>query len=162
MANAETLLTEHLDLWSSTVKAKNSVGRGSSKKRELYGIKKLRELILELAVQGLLVPQDPKDEPASKLLKRIEEEKARLIEEKKIKNPRKAAPIKTTLDSPNLPRGWEQENLGKLAFVITDGTHHTPKYLEKGVEFISVKDIDGKTVSFKDCKYLSKEHTNWE
>ena len=49
------------------------------------GIKKLRELILELAVRGKLVPQDPSDEPASELLKRITEEKARLVAEGKIK-----------------------------------------------------------------------------
>lgn len=49
------------------------------------GIKKLRELILELAVRGKLVPQDSNDEPASELLKRIAEEKARLVAEGKIK-----------------------------------------------------------------------------
>nr|WP_238360502.1 hypothetical protein [Pseudomonas aeruginosa] len=48
------------------------------------GTKKLRELILELAVRGKLVPQDPNDEPASELLKRIAEEKARLVSEGKL------------------------------------------------------------------------------
>ena len=44
------------------------------------GIKKLRELILELAMRGKLMPQNPSDEPASELLKRISGEKARLVE----------------------------------------------------------------------------------
>ena len=48
------------------------------------GVKKLRELILQLAVRGKLVPQDPIDEPAAKLLERIRAEKARLVKEKKI------------------------------------------------------------------------------
>ena len=61
-------IIDKLDIWSSAVKAKSAVGRGSSKKIDLYGIKKLRELILELAVRGLLVPQDSSDEPASVLL----------------------------------------------------------------------------------------------
>ena len=60
-------------------------GRGSSGKVELYGIKKLRELILELAVRGLLVPQNPNDEPASELLKKIAAEKAKLVKAGKIK-----------------------------------------------------------------------------
>ena len=55
------LITDHLDLWTSAVTYK----RGEP---ELTGIAKLRELILELAVRGKLVPQDPEDEPAGKLL----------------------------------------------------------------------------------------------
>ena len=49
------------------------------------GVKRLRELILELAVRGKLVPQDPNDEPASELFKRIQAEKAKLVAEGKIK-----------------------------------------------------------------------------
>ncbi|MDF5627470.1 restriction endonuclease subunit S, partial [Vibrio parahaemolyticus] len=81
----ENLITEHIDIWTSAVKAKSTSGRGSSKKLELYGVKKLRELILELAVRGKLVPQDPNDEPASVLLERIAAEKAKLVKAKKIK-----------------------------------------------------------------------------
>ena len=68
MAAAEQLITENLDIWTSAVQMKSASGRGKSNKLELYGIKKLRELILELAVRGLLVPQDPNDEPASVLV----------------------------------------------------------------------------------------------
>ena len=59
----EHLITDHLDLWTSAVRPKSSAGRGSNSKLELIGIKKLRELILELAVRGKLVPQDPSNEP---------------------------------------------------------------------------------------------------
>ncbi len=71
--NAEQLITEHLDIWTTAIEQKSSSGRGSSKKFSLHGIKKLRELILELAVRGKLVSQDPNDEPASYFYERIQQ-----------------------------------------------------------------------------------------
>jgi type I restriction enzyme, S subunit len=59
------------------------------------GVQKLRELILQLAVQGKLVPQDPNDEPASVLLERIEAEKKRLVKEGKIRKSQPLPPVKT-------------------------------------------------------------------
>ena len=58
MAGVEKLITDHIDVWTSAIKKRNATGRGSNKKIELTGIKKLRELILELAVRGKLVPQE--------------------------------------------------------------------------------------------------------
>jgi len=109
----EQLITNHIDLWTSTLKKKSATGRGSSKKIELYGIKKLRELILELAVRGKLVPQDPTDEPASELLKRIEAEKAQLIKDKKIKKTKKLTEISEDEKLFELPSGWEWCRLAK-------------------------------------------------
>ncbi len=121
------------------------------------GIKKLRELILELAVRGKLVPQDPNDEPASELLKRIAEEKARWVAEGKIKKQKPLAEIEEDEKPFELPEGWEWASTAKLVLLITDGTHHTPSYIAAGVPFISVKDIDGTTISFDNCKYISQE-----
>ncbi|WP_022654359.1 restriction endonuclease subunit S [Aquaspirillum serpens] len=112
----EKLVTDHLDLWSTALKRKSAAGRGSSRKVELYGIKKLRELILELAVRGMLVPQDPSDEPASELLKRIAAEKAKLVKEGKIK---KGKPLPSISGgSQHLPSGWSwtcMAALGEIA-----------------------------------------------
>ncbi|HIF9203573.1 TPA: restriction endonuclease subunit S [Photobacterium damselae] len=109
----ESLITQHIDTWTSAVKTKSTTGRGSSKKLELYGVKKLRELILELAVRGKLVPQDPNDEPASVLLERIAVKKAQLVKDKKIKKPKALSPICD--DKPFLiPNSWIWSQLGFL------------------------------------------------
>jgi type I restriction enzyme, S subunit len=115
METAEKLITENLDVWTSAVKAKSSAGRGSSKKRELYGIGKLRELILELAIRGLLVPQDSNDEPAAELLKGISKEKARLLKEGEIRKPKVLPAIADEDKSFKLPSGWEWTQLGEIA-----------------------------------------------
>ncbi|WP_029855158.1 restriction endonuclease subunit S [Vibrio parahaemolyticus] len=114
--SAEKLITDHIDIWTSAVQAKSASGRGSSKKRELYGIKKLRELILELAVRGKLVPQDPNDEPASVLLERIAAEKAQLVKEKKLKKPNKLPEISEKDKLFELPDGWEFVRWGQIAY----------------------------------------------
>ncbi|MFB2825270.1 restriction endonuclease subunit S [Aeromonas veronii] len=110
----ENLITDHLDLWSAAVRPKSSAGRGSNSKLEVTGIKKLRELILELAVRGKLVPQDPCDEPASVLLERIAAEKARLVKEKKIKKPKALPEIGEEEKLFELPDGWEWARLNDL------------------------------------------------
>ena len=78
------------------------------------GVARLRELILTLAVQGKLVPQNPQDEPASELLKRIRVEKDKLIAEGKIKRDKPLSPI-TDKEKPfELPEGWEWVRLGDV------------------------------------------------
>ncbi|WP_413521132.1 restriction endonuclease subunit S [Psychrobacter glacincola] len=109
------LITDHIDIWTSSILAKSTSGRGSSKKYELYGITKLRELILELAVRGKLVPQDPNDEPASVLLEKIAAEKSQLVKEGKIKKAKPLAYISKDEKLFDLPGGWEWCKLGNIA-----------------------------------------------
>ena len=78
------------------------------------GVKRLRELILELAVRGKLVPQDPNDEPASELLKRIQAEKAKLVTEGRIKKDKPLPEIGEEEKAFELPVGWEWTYLGTL------------------------------------------------
>jgi len=135
------MITKHLDLWSSTVRTKSSAGRGGGKKRELYGIKKLRELILELAVRGLLVPQDPNDEPAEVLLEKIAEEKQRLIEEGKIKKQKKLPPIAEE-DSFKIPNTWELIPLDTIAEINGGFAFKSTNYTESGIRVIRISDFD--------------------
>jgi type I restriction enzyme S subunit len=109
------LLTEHLATWIAADTTEKSA-RGRSAAASLYGVKKLRELILELAVRGLLVPQNPDDEPASELLKKIAAEKAKLVKEGKIKAQKPLPPIGDDEKPFELPKGWEWVRLGSVAF----------------------------------------------
>ncbi len=111
----QTLLTGHLDIWSSAdTEKKSGRGRSSGNAASVYGIRKLRELILELAVRGKLVPQDPSDEPASVLLEKIAKEKARLIAEGKIKKNKPLPSITEDEKLFGLPHGWVWVRLGML------------------------------------------------
>jgi len=110
----EKLITDHIDIWSSALQTRSTAGRGSNGKIDLYGIKKLRELILELAVRGKLVPQDPNDEPASELLKRIAAEKAELVKQGKIKKQKPLPEISEDEKPFELPSGWEWVRFGNI------------------------------------------------
>lgn len=77
-------------------------------------IDQLKQTILQLAVMGKLVPQDPNDEPASVLLERIAEEKTQLIKDKKIKKQKELPPIADDEKPFELPNGWEWCRFGTL------------------------------------------------
>lgn len=81
------------------------------------GVQRLRELILQLAVRGKLVPQDPNDEPASVLLERIEEEKRRLYNEGKIRKLEKLPPVGPDEVPFEVPEGWVWARLGDVALI---------------------------------------------
>ncbi|MFM0356722.1 restriction endonuclease subunit S [Paraburkholderia nemoris] len=87
------------------------------------GVARLRELILSLAVQGRLVPQDSRDEPATTLLQRVRHEKDSLIAEGKIKRDTPVALIADAEKPYDLPVGWEWCSLDQIAAV---GTGTTP------------------------------------
>ena len=115
LSDTPTMITENLGLWASAIQQRSATGRGSSKKIDLYGIKKLRELILELAVRGKLVPQNPEDEPAFVLLGQIAAEKAQLIKDKKIKRQKALPEVSSEEVSKTLPEGWVWTRLGNIS-----------------------------------------------
>ena len=120
--------------------------------------KALRQKILDLAIHGKLVPQDPNDEPASVLLERIRDEKERLIKEGKTKRPKK---IKTTSDKPHypyeLPEGWCWTTLGEICCI--KGGKRIPRGMTfaKGKTahvYIRVTDMKDNTIKLSDLKYI--------
>ena len=136
----------------------------------------LKKSILQEAVQGKLVPQDPSDEPAEALLERIRAEKQRLIKEGKIKKDKHESVIfrrdnshyekrgseEVCIDDEipfEIPENWVWCRLGSILEKLTDGAHSTPKYTDSGVPFISVKDVSSGVLSFDSAKHISEsEH----
>lgn len=144
--SAEQLITQHIDTWTSALQMRSTAGRGNNGKIDLYGIKKLRELILELAVRGKLVTQDPNDEPASELLKRIAAEKADLVKQGKIKKQKPLPEISEDEKPFELPEDWEWVRLGSIANIFNGNSISSPekeaKYSsEHGIPFIATKDV---------------------
>ncbi len=147
------VITDNLDIWTTAQKQKKAVGRGRAKKDESYGIKKLRELILELAVRGKLVPQDASDEPASVLLEMITKEKVLLIEEGKAKK-QKALPEITDGEKPfKLPSSWKWARLQDISIYIQRGKG--PKYADLGkVRVVSQKCIQWNSFDLEKSRYV--------
>ncbi|MDO6559404.1 restriction endonuclease subunit S [Paraglaciecola chathamensis] len=139
--NLQDLITDHLDIWTSAIKTKSASGRGSSKKLELVGIIKLRELILELAVRGKLVPQDPNDEPASELLKKVAAEKAKLVEVGKIKGAKSLLEINDGDVIYNPPKGWTWSRMGDLAQFQKGYAFKSKDYLESGLMITKIQNL---------------------
>lgn len=110
------------------------------------GIPKLRELILKLAMQGKLVPQDPNDSPTSELIRTIEAEKKRLVKERKIKAP-KTLPEVTASDEPySLPHGWQWVRLGAIGNIFNGNSINASEKESKyagveGLPYIATKDV---------------------
>ena len=173
--NEQKRIVKKLDKIMAYVVQYNNVYNYTEKLNEEFP-ELLKKSILQEAVQGKLVPQDPSDEPASVLLERIRAEKERLIQEGKIKRDKhetviyrrdnshyeKLDGIERCIDDEipfEIPETWCFCRLGTILYKLTDGTHSRPKYIEAGVPFISVKDVSSGMLDFSNCKFITEiEH----
>jgi type I restriction enzyme S subunit len=122
-----------------------------------HSIDQLKQTILQLAVMGKLVPQNPDDEPASELLKKIAKEKVRLVKEGKIKKQDFLFKVSEKEKPFELPSGWEWARPDDFSKKITDGEHFRPQTQNEGVYFLSAKDIRSDGVSLEDPLFISNE-----
>ena len=122
----------------------------------------LKKSILQEAVQGKLVPQDPDDEPASVLLERIRVEKQKLIKAGKIKKSKHESVIVTRDKIPyEIPDSWVWCKLSDLA-ILENGDRSSKypveaDYVEIGIPFFGAKDIDGDMMSFQNVRFISQQ-----
>lgn len=122
-------------------------------------IDQLKQTILQLAVMGKLVPQNPADEPASELLKKIAAEKKRLVKNEKIKKQKPLPEIGEDEKSFDLPRGWEFVRLGNLSTRIGSGS--TPRggravYKDSGIIFLRSQNVWNHGLELDDVAYISE------
>lgn len=117
----------------------------------------LKNSILQMAVQGKLVPQDPSDEPASVILERIKAEKQELIKAGKLKKENPLPEITEDEVPFDIPESWKWVRLGTLLHKLVDGTHRTPKYTTSGIPFVSVRNMSNGKLSLQDTKFISEE-----
>ena len=127
--------------------------------------KKLRQKILDLAIRGKLVPQDPVDEPASVLLERIKAEKEQLINEGKIKRGKKAAKTSDTPHYENVPfevpSSWVWCRLEDIAYVASGSTPDKTCFVENGVPYIKMYNLRNQKIDFAyHPQYITEEVHN--
>ncbi|MEZ9767475.1 restriction endonuclease subunit S [Vibrio breoganii] len=158
------LITDNIDTWTSTVKTKATTGRGSSKKLELYGVKKLRELILELAIRGQLVPQDLTDEPASYFFPDMEEEKSALVKASKLKKQKATPQIDGASVPYELPAQWVWMGLPDVTFFQEGPGILAKDFRDAGVPLIRISGMHGEKVSLEGCNFLDESMVlkKWE
>ena len=141
--------------------------------------KALRQKILDLAIRGKLVPQDPNDEPASVLLERIREQKKQLLREGKLKKKDIKNDSVIFVGEDNLhyekfqdgtvkciedeipfevPEGWMWARISSICLKITDGTHHSPENSQTGeYKYVTAKNIKLDGIVLDDITYVSSE-----
>jgi len=121
-------------------------------------VPRLRKFVLDLAVRGKLVEQEPKEEPASELLKRIQIEKVRLGATGDRRRPPELSRVGASEIPFAIPKNWEWVRLVDLLLKLTDGTHHSPPNFAKGeFKYITAKNIKPEGVSLEDVTYVSKD-----
>ena len=135
----------------------------------------LKKSILQEAVQGKLVPQDPSDEPAEALLERIRAEKQRLIKEDKIKKDKHESVIfrrdnshyekrgseEVCIDEEipfEIPENWAWARLSSASISIADGDHQPPPQVQDGIPFLVISNVSDGIVDFSNTRYVPKKY----
>ena len=116
----------------------------------------LKSKVLDLAMRGKLVKQDPNDEPASVLLEKIKAEKTELVKEKKIKKSKPLPPITDEEKPFDIPDSWKWVRISDV-LDVRDGTHDTPKYVADGIPLITSKNISNGKLDFTNINFISKD-----
>ena len=131
----------------------------------------LKKSILQIAVQGKLVPQDPDDEPASVLLERIRAEKERLIREGRIKRDKnesviyrrdnshyeKLGNVERCIDDEipfEVPDSWAWVRLNVICKSIADGDHQPPPQVSSGIPFLVISDVSFGQIDFSKTRFV--------
>ena len=117
----------------------------------------LKNSILQRAIEGRLVEQRPTEGTAKELLKKIQAEKARLVEEGEIKKSKALPPITEEEKPFDIPEGWEWVRLDMVSMQIGDIDHKMPPTVLDGIPYISPLNFTGNGIDFDSAKKISHE-----
>lgn len=115
---------------------------------QLSLVKKLRQQLLQDAVQGKLVEQNKNDEPASELLKKIKAEKAKLIAEQKLKKEKELPPIKPEEIPFEIPENWVWCRLGEIAYITSGSTPAQSAFVATGIPYLKMYNLRNQKIDF--------------
>ncbi|QHH97998.1 restriction endonuclease subunit S [Acinetobacter dispersus] len=139
MTDVKKLITEHLDIWlTAETEKKSGRGRSSGSNDSIYGIQKLRELILDLAVVGKLTKQNFNDSNVESALKDTLNIKSLKLSSKKTKNRKN---INLDLSNNNIPLNWRQTYLENLVEVLNGRAYKKNELLEAGTPVLRVGNL---------------------
>ena len=152
-------------------------GTAYSKSKHLNNIfpEQLKKSILQEAVQGKLVPQDPNDEPASVLLERIRAEKQKLIAEGKIKKDKhesvifrrdnshyeKRGSVEVCIDDEipfEIPENWCWSRLSTLCKSVSDGDHQPPPQVSSGIPFVVISNVSSGKINLSNTRFVPHDY----
>ena len=117
----------------------------------------MQKSILQMAIQGKLVPQLPEEGTGEELFQQIQAEKQALIKAGKIKKEKPLPEIAENEIPFDIPESWKWVRIGSLLHKLVDGTHRTPKYTTSGIPFVSVRNMSNGTLSLEDTKFISED-----
>ena len=119
----------------------------------------LKNAILQEAIEGRLVPQDPNDEPASVLLQRIRAEKERLVKEGKLKKKDLVeTPISEDEKPFEIPESWEWVRLKTISSSVSDGDHMPPPKADSGIPFLVISNIIKGYIDFSNTRFVPQSY----
>lgn len=141
-------------------KKDNSITISTELTHQLDLVKKLRQQLLQDAVQGKLVEQNKKDEPANELLRKIKVEKEKLIAEKKLKKEKELPPIKPEEIPFEIPENWVWCRLGEIAYITSGSTPAQSAFVETGIPYLKMYNLRNQKIDFLHKPQYIKEEVH--
>ena len=118
----------------------------------------IKKSILQMAVEGKLVEQRPEEGTGEELFWKIQEEKAKLIKEGKIKKQKPLADIADEEKPFDIPESWEWVKLGNICKSITDGDHQAPPQTTSGIPFLVISNVSSGKLDFSNTRFVPEEY----
>lgn len=141
MSEIAALINDHLDIWTSAIQRKNGAGRGDGKRVSLYGIGRLRALILDLAVRGKLLPQDASDEAASASLAQARKSLAEKANDVHRLRWRPSRPFNDDEIAKPIPPGWTLAQVNDTGFYINGLAFKPSDWSDTGRPIIRIQNL---------------------